>query len=115
MMRRGGRSMGPRLLRAGVVTVGLAWAVSCGDATRSSDYTAPEYAEPVTLTSANGVLEVSLFARQGVATLNTVAAPVSNFLLFGYELQRGTASNGQRSGANLYPAPTLQVNPGETL
>ena len=28
---------------------------------------------------------------------------------------RGTASDGQRSGANLYPAPTLQVFPGETL
>ena len=38
----------------------------------------------MTLTSADGVLEVSLIARQGDATLNTVA-PVQNFLLFGYE------------------------------
>jgi FtsP/CotA-like multicopper oxidase with cupredoxin domain len=98
-----------------VVAVGLAWAVSCGDATRSSSYVAPEYAEPVTLSSVDGVLEVSLFPRQGAARLNTVMAPVSNFLLFGYELQRGTASNGRRSDANLYPAPTLQVNPGEIL
>ena len=115
MMRRDGRSVGPRLVRAGVVAVGLGWAVSCGDATRGSSYVAPDYAEPVTLSSAAGVLEVSLFARQGTATLNTVGSPVSNFLLFAYELQRGTASNGQSSGANLYPAPTLRVSPGETL
>ena len=36
-------------------------------------------------------------------------------LVFAYELIRGTASNGQMSGDNLYPAPTLQVFPGETL
>jgi FtsP/CotA-like multicopper oxidase with cupredoxin domain len=115
MMVREERHAGPRLARAIVLVVGLAWAVSCGDASRSASYVAPEFAEPVTLSSVDGVLEVSLFARQGIATLNTVATPVSNFLLFGYELQRGTASNGQASGANLYPAPTLRVNPGETL
>jgi len=81
----------------------------------ASSYTAPAYAEPVTLSSKDGVLEVSLFVRQGTAKLDTVTAPVSNFLLFGYELQRGTASNGERTGKNLYPGPTLQVNPGETL
>jgi FtsP/CotA-like multicopper oxidase with cupredoxin domain len=32
-----------------------------------------------------------------------------------YEVIRGTASNGQKSGGNLYPAPTLQVFPGERL
>lgn len=83
--------------------------------THDAAYTPPEFAEPVTLSSQNGVLELSLFVRQGVATLNTVAGPAHNFLLFGYELQRGTASNGQRTGANLYPGPTLQVAPGETL
>ena len=36
-------------------------------------------------------------------------------LVFAYELIRGTASDGQTSGDNLYPAPTLQVFPGETL
>ena len=36
-------------------------------------------------------------------------------LVFGYTLIRGTASDGQTSGDNLYPAPTLQVFPGETL
>src|SRR6516162_1811548 len=48
----------------------------------------------------------------GQATLDTVAKPVQNFLLFDYDVIRGTASNGQKSGGNLYPAPTLQVFPG---
>ncbi len=34
---------------------------------------------------------------------------MKNFLLFSYELVRGTASDGQKTGRNLYPAPTLQV------
>ena len=75
----------------------------------------PEFREPVTLASKDGVLEVRLTARQGQATLDTVATPVKNFLLFDYEVIRGTASDGQMSGGNLYPAPTLQVFPGETL
>ena len=75
----------------------------------------PEFSEPVTLASKDGVLEVTLTAHQGEATLDTVATPVENLLVFGYKLIRGTASNGQTSGDNLYPAPTLQVYPGETL
>src|SRR5215470_15414604 len=75
----------------------------------------PEFREPVTLTSKDGVLEVRLTARQGQASLDTVATPVQNLLLFDYELIRGTASDGRRSGGNLYPAPTLQVFPGERL
>ena len=75
----------------------------------------PEFREPVTLASKDGVLEVRLTARQGQATLDTVATPVQNFLLFDYEVIRGTASDGQKSGGNLYPAPTLQVFPGERL
>src|SRR5262249_30531294 len=75
----------------------------------------PELREPVVLTSREGVLEVRLTARQGQAMLDTVARPVQNFLLFDYEVIRGTASDGQASGGNLYPAPTLQVFPGETL
>ena len=73
------------------------------------------YREPVTLTSKDGVLEVTLTARQGQAVLDTVAKPVSNMLVFSYALIRGTASDGQASGKDLYPAPTLQVFPGETL
>ena len=74
-----------------------------------------EFREPVTLASKDGVLEVRLTARQGAAKLDTVAVPVKNFLLFDYRVIRGTASDGQMSGDNLYPAPTLQVFPGETL
>jgi len=75
----------------------------------------PDYREPVTLASKDGVLEVTLRAHQGHVTLDTVAEPVKNALVFGYEVVRGTASNGQLAGDNLYPAPTLQVWPGETL
>ncbi len=75
----------------------------------------PEFREPVTLASKDGVLEVRLTARQGQATLDTVTTPVQNFLLFDYELVRGTASDGKSSGGNLYPGPTLQVFPGEKL
>ena len=75
----------------------------------------PEFREPVTLASKEGVLEVRLIAKQGTATLDTVTKPVQNMLVFAYELIRGTASDGKTSGDNLYPAPTLQVFPGETL
>jgi FtsP/CotA-like multicopper oxidase with cupredoxin domain len=75
----------------------------------------PDFKEPVTLATKDGVLEVRLTARQGEATLDTVATPVRNFMLFDYELIRGTASDGKKSGKNLYPAPTLQVFPGEKL
>ncbi len=74
-----------------------------------------DFKEPVALMSKDGVLEVRLTAKQGEATLDTVAKPVKNFLLFNYELIRGTASNGQNSGSNLYPGPTLQVFPGEKM
>ncbi len=74
-----------------------------------------EFREPPVLASKDGVLEVRLVARQGQATLDTVATPVKNFMLFDYELIRGTASDGKMSGGGLYPAPTLQVFPGETL
>ena len=75
----------------------------------------PELSEPVVLASKDGVLEVRLTVKQSEARLDTVARPVKNFLVFAYELIRGTASNGQLSGDNSYPAPTLQVFPGETL
>jgi FtsP/CotA-like multicopper oxidase with cupredoxin domain len=74
-----------------------------------------EFREPVTLASKDGVLEVTLTAHQGEVRLDTVAVPVKNFLVFAYEVNRGTASNGKMSDDNLYPAPTLQVFPGETL
>src|SRR5258707_695465 len=84
--------------------------------TKNKDLAArPDFREPIVLASKDGVLEVRLTARQGRATLDTVATPVQNFLLFDYEVIRGTASDGRSSGGNLYPAPTLQVFPGERL
>ncbi len=81
----------------------------------ASSHLPSEFREPVTLSTKDGVLEVRLTARQSAATLDTVAKPVQGFLLFDYELIRGTASNGRASGKSLYPSPTLQVYPGETL
>jgi FtsP/CotA-like multicopper oxidase with cupredoxin domain len=81
----------------------------------AGSHVSPEFREPVTLSTKDGVVEVRLTAHQSAATLDTVAKPVQHFLLFDYELIRGTASNGQTSGKSLYPAPTLQVYPGETL
>ncbi|MEU0506631.1 multicopper oxidase domain-containing protein [Nocardia sp. NPDC005998] len=73
------------------------------------------YREPVELASKDGVLEVRLSAHQGTVALDTVSKPVANFLVFGYELIRGTASDGSTKGDNGYPAPTLHVEPGERL
>jgi len=81
---------------------------------RTDASTRPEFREPVTLASKDGVLEVRLTARQGQASLDTVATPVQNFLLFNYQLIRGTASDARTSGSS-YPAPTLHVYPGEKL
>ena len=74
-----------------------------------------KFREPVTLASKDGVLEVRLIAKQSEIRLDTVALPVKNALTFAYELIRGTASDGNASADNPYPAPTLQVFPGETL
>jgi FtsP/CotA-like multicopper oxidase with cupredoxin domain len=73
------------------------------------------FREPVILSSQDGILEVTLTPRQSTATLDTVAQPVKNMLLFDYSVQRGTSSDGQMSGGHVYPAPTLHVEPGERL
>ena len=67
----------------------------------------PEYREPVTLASKDGVLEVTLTAHQGHASLDTVAKPVENMLVFGYRLNRGTASDGQASGISTATPPAI--------
>lgn len=82
---------------------------------KSNLATRQDFKEPVSLMSKDGVLEIRLTARQGQAKLDTVAKPVNNFLLFSYEVIRGTASNGQMKGRDLYPGPTLQVYPGEKM
>ena len=67
------------------------------------------------LSSKDGVLEVRLSAHQGTVNLDTVKEPVTNFLVFGFDLIKGTSSDGSIKGDNLYPAPTLRVDPGEKL
>ncbi|OBK24047.1 multicopper oxidase domain-containing protein [Mycobacterium asiaticum] len=74
-----------------------------------------DFKEPVRLSSKDGVLEVRLSAHQGTVNLDTVKEPVTNFLVYGYELMKGTSSDGSTKGDNVYPAPTLRVNPGERL
>jgi FtsP/CotA-like multicopper oxidase with cupredoxin domain len=73
------------------------------------------FREPVRLSSKDGVLEVRLSAHQGTVNLDTVKEPVTNFLVFGYDLIKGTSSDGSTKGDNLYPAPTLRVDPGQRL
>jgi len=73
------------------------------------------FKEPVRLSSKDGVLEVRLSAHQGTVNLDTVKEPVTNFLVYGYELIKGTSSDGTTKGDNNYPAPTLRVDPGERL
>jgi hypothetical protein len=52
------------------------------------------------------VLEVRLIARQGHATLDTVAKPVQNFLLFDYEVIRGSGRTLQIISAS-YIKPAI--------
>ncbi|OBK75701.1 multicopper oxidase domain-containing protein, partial [Mycobacterium sp. 1274761.0] len=73
------------------------------------------FREPVRLSSKNGVLEVRLSAHQSTVALDTVTQSVTNFLTYGYDLVKGTSSNGSAKGDNLYPGPTLRVDPGEKL
>ena len=49
------------------------------------------FREPVRLSSKDGVLEVRLSAHQGTVNLDTVKKPVTNFLVFGYELIKGSS------------------------
>ncbi len=101
-----------RILAFSVVLVALGFATG---AAADSPMGGRSFKEPVILSSKDGVLEVTLTPRQTTATLDTVAQPVRNVLLFDYSVQRGTSSDGQLSGGHMYPAPTLHVEPGERL
>ena len=95
-----------RLVRGLVIGVAVvSWASTSGSLAQTQDAAStidpairPEFREPVTLASKDGVLEVRLTARQGEATLDTVATPVQNFLLFDYEVIRGTRVGRQDVG-----------------
>src|ERR1051325_11428051 len=52
------------------------------------------FKEPVRLSSKDGVLEVRLSAHQGTVNLDTVAEPVTNFMVFGFDLIKGDSSEG---------------------
>jgi FtsP/CotA-like multicopper oxidase with cupredoxin domain len=101
-----------RLLTFSVALAAMAFATGVAAA---SPMGARPFKEPVILSSKDGVLEVTLTPRQTTASLDTVARPVLNMLLFDYSVEKGTASDGQLSGAHMYPAPTLHVEPGERL
>ena len=73
------------------------------------------FREPVRLSSKDGVLEVRLSAHQSTVNLDTVKEPVTNFMTFGFDLIKGTSSDGSTKGDHLYPGPTLRVDPGEKL
>ncbi|HEX3216177.1 MAG TPA: multicopper oxidase domain-containing protein, partial [Aestuariivirgaceae bacterium] len=98
-----------------LVIIGLGAAISAQAATAFDQSARSPFREPVVLASQGGTLEVELSAHQGQVTLDTVAKPVQNFLVFSYKLIHGTASDGKLEGDNLYPAPTLKVDPGERL
>ena len=66
---------------AGLVVLAATWHVpqaEARDGRAAFDLSVrPEYREPVTLASKDGVLEVTLTAHQGQASLDTVAKPVA--------------------------------------
>jgi FtsP/CotA-like multicopper oxidase with cupredoxin domain len=106
-----------RFFRLGAATCSLLLVLIAGGAQAAPPDLSvrPTLTEPVVLGPKNGVLEVTLTAHQGTVHLDTVATSVANFLVYAYAIVRGTASNGQNTGDNLYPGPTLQVYPGQTL
>ncbi|TCK28599.1 multicopper oxidase [Ancylobacter aquaticus] len=105
-----------RVVAPAMVSAFFLWLPGAGATfAQPATYQPPEYREPVVLSGVDGVLEVTLTAHQGEARLDTSAVPVKNTLLYGYELVRGKASNGVSANLNNYPAPTLQVFPGEKL
>ncbi len=79
-----------------------------------SRLTPAQLVEPVGLFPRDGVLEVTLTARQSQIDLDTVSTPVSDALTFSYQVNQGI-STGPDMGSGLYPGPTLHVSPGQTL
>jgi FtsP/CotA-like multicopper oxidase with cupredoxin domain len=80
-----------------------------------SDGKPAPFKEPVRLSSKDGVLEVRLSAHQSTVNLDTVKEPVTNFMTYGFDLIKGTSSDGSTKGDHVYPGPTLRVEPGEKL
>ena len=57
------------------------------------------------------MLEVRLSAHQGTVNLDTVAQPVSNFLIFGYELLHGKRRTARRRATTFTPHPLFASTP----
>ena len=114
---RAGRRYSVLTLSALAVLMAFSWPSATASAQSADNKTdlaiRPEFREPIVLTSKEGVLEIRLTARQGQATLDTVATSVQNFLLFDYEVIRGTASNGQKSAAISIPRPRSRSFPAK--
>ena len=110
-MKRSVRALCRGALVTCFVMIGLNTTVWAETAKGADGSARSAFREPVVLASKGGLLEVELTAHQGEATLDTVATPVQNFLVFSYKLVHGTASDGKREDDNLYPAPTLKVDP----
>lgn len=85
------------------------------------DRTTPTaYFEPLTLSSAGGVLDITLRAHQSEQPLETLvngtptSILTSQFLTYAWTLNEGQSSNLSTSGDS-FPGPTLKVNRGDTL
>lgn len=80
-------------------------------------------AEPVVLSSLGGVLDITLTAHRSSQVIEVAGADrmaagtptlVDGFMTYAWTLHRGLASDGRGTG-DTYPAPTLKVQPGDTL
>lgn len=85
------------------------------------DRTTPTaFIEPVTLSSVNGVLDITLTAHQSVQPLETLVGGVptsistSQFYTYAWKINQGSSSDLQTSGDS-YPGPTLKVDQGQIL
>jgi len=83
------------------------------------DRTTPTaYIEPLTISSVNGLLDITLRAHQSEHPLETLVngSPTSiltsQFLTYAWTLNVGHASNLSTSGDS-FPGPTLKVNRGK--
>jgi len=61
------------------------------------------------------VLEGAAVAHQGTVNLDTVKEPSPTIPGVRHDLIKGTRVGGSTRGDNMYPAPTLRVDPGEKL
>jgi FtsP/CotA-like multicopper oxidase with cupredoxin domain len=86
--------------------------------TNNNNQQQPSFHQPTWLKSnpKTKTLEVQLIAKQSSTNLGGDGTQtITNCLLYDWKLMDGTSSNSLKSGDGSYPAPTLQVQPGEIL